>query len=246
VGKAFGGTLNDVAATIVDAGLTRYLKDRSLLPREPLVAMCPLSLREAGDKEAATKVSALFVPLGQPDAAIGARMDQVMRASQSAKDELRALSKDAAMLYAILAFGLGEVVDAIGTGTMARPIANFVLSNVPGPRHDMYLRGARMIGIFPVSALGAGIGLNVTLLSYSTTMDFGFVGNGTSMPALDELARHTQAAFAALKHEAAKRHPAPSSAAKSAAPTAAKPASRRTKTAHRAAHTRNRRPAPAT
>jgi len=170
-------------------------------------------------------------------------MDQVMRASQSAKDELRAMSKDAAMLYAILAFGLGEVVDAIGPGTVARPIANFVLSNVPGPRHDMYLRGSRMIGIFPVSALGAGIGLNVTLLSYSTTMDFGFVGNGTSMPALDELARHTQAAFAALKREAAKRHPAPSSAVKPAAPTVA---SRRTKTAPRAAHTRNRRPAPAT
>src|SRR5439155_25608554 len=59
-GKAFGGTLNDVAVTVVDAALTRYLKQRRKAAHKPMVAMCPVSLREACDKEATTKVSAIF------------------------------------------------------------------------------------------------------------------------------------------------------------------------------------------
>jgi len=205
VGKAFGGTLNDVAVTIVDAALNRYLQGLGTPPSKPLVAMCPLSLREAGDTEAATKVSALFVPLGKRNAAIGRRMQQVMAAIGSAKNELRGMSKDAAMLYAILAFGLSEAAGATRADAVTRPLANFVLSNVPGPRTDLYLRGAKMLGIYPISALGGGMGLNATLLSYSNSMDFGFVANGASMPDLDDLARYTRDAFEELRKEAAKR-----------------------------------------
>jgi len=194
--------------TIVDAALIRYLQDRGELPSKPLVAMCPMSLREAGDKEATTKVSALFVPLGGKRAGVGSRMQQVMAAIASAKSELRSMSKDAAMLYAILAFGLSQALGATRSDKLAQPLANFVLSNVPGPRTELYLRGAKMLGIYPISALGGGMGLNATLLSYSKSMDFGFVANGASMPDLDHLARYTREAFDALKKEAAKRRPA--------------------------------------
>jgi WS/DGAT/MGAT family acyltransferase len=205
VGKAFGGTLNDVAVTIADAGLLRYLEARGQLPDEPLVAMCPVSLREAGDTEAATKVSALFARLGAPGASIGKRMQQVMDSVRSAKGELTGMSKDAAMLYAILAFGLSEVAEVTGADSMTRPLANFVLSNVPGAPHELYLRGARLAGVYPISALGGGMGLNITLVSHAKTMNFGFVGNGASLPELDGLARHTHDAFIALRKAALRR-----------------------------------------
>lgn len=205
VGKAYGGTLNDVAATIVDAGLVRYLADRGHLPDEPLVAMCPVSLREAGDRDAATKVSAVFARLGAPNATIGKRMQQVVASLQSAKAELRGMSRDAATLYAVLAFGITEVIEAAGIEGVARPVASFVLSNVPGARHDLYLNGARLVGLYPISALGGGIGLNVTLVSHANAMFFGFVGNSGALPDLHRLAEHTHDAFAALKRAAARR-----------------------------------------
>ena len=62
VGKALGGTLNDVAATITDEGLQRYLGALGKSPTRPLVAMCPVSLREEGDREATTKVTAMHRP----------------------------------------------------------------------------------------------------------------------------------------------------------------------------------------
>lgn len=202
-GKAFGGTLNDVAATIVDAGLHRYLDQLGKSPARPLVAMCPVSLRDAGDNEATTKATVMFVPLGAPSASTRERMEQVIAAIRSAKEEVRAMSKDTAMIYGISAFGLAEVAEVSQLGTVTKPVANFVLSNVPGAQIALSLNGARLTGMYPISALGAGVGLNVTLASYAGSMDFGFVANGVAMAHLPDLARHTREAYAELESAAA-------------------------------------------
>ncbi|MCC7039836.1 MAG: wax ester/triacylglycerol synthase family O-acyltransferase [Burkholderiales bacterium] len=211
VGKAYGGTLNDVAATIVDAGLREYLAALGQPPARPLVAMCPLSLRAAGDTEATTKATVMFVALGDPDMDVVARMRRVIDATKAAKVDLRALPGDAAMLYAMLAFGLGEAASLVGARA-SLPIANLVLSNVPGPRTQLYLRGARLAAMYPMSALGVGIGLNVTLLSCGESMDFGFVANGAALPDLDRLALATGKAFSALRAAAPARAALPAAA----------------------------------
>ena len=204
-GHAFGGTVNDVAATVVDAGLHRYLAAIGRKSTAPLVAMCPVSLRDADDKAAETKVSAIFVPLGAPDAPIAQRMEQVIASMNAGKDEIRAMSKDAAMLYGISVMGLGAVAEAAHVGRMTGHLANFVLSNVPGPREEHYLGGARVAAVHPISALGAAIGLNVTLASYAGSVGFGFVANGQALPDLTDLARYTSEAFADLQAAATRR-----------------------------------------
>jgi WS/DGAT/MGAT family acyltransferase len=202
VGKAFGGTINDVAVTAVDAALHRYLADLGAEPVDRLVALCPLSLREPGDREATTKASTMFVPLAPRRLSIGKRMREVMRATASAKAELLGMNKDAAVLYSLTAFGLSDIAVRTGAAAMTPPPANFILSNVPGPRGDLHLGGAKLTGLYPVSGLGAGIGLNCTLISYAGSMEFGFVGNGSALPGIDRLARHTHDAFAMLRRAA--------------------------------------------
>ncbi len=245
-GKAFGGTLNDVAVTVVDAGLQRYLAGLGQPAARPLVVMCPISLREAGDKEVTTKVTAMFVPLGDASLPVAERMRTTMARSGAAKDELRRMSKDTAMLYAIAAFGLAEVEAELSHRAPAptRPVANFVLSNVPGSATPLYLGGARVSGMYPISSIAAGMGLNVTLASYAGSMDFGFVGNGVALPHLSELARFTREAFDELKAAAGRLAPADAAAADEAAGTtvtkAAKTAPRKApraaaKAAHKAA-----------
>jgi hypothetical protein len=68
--------------------------------------------RAPDDKEATTKATVMMVPLGKPSAAIGERIEQVIAAIGSAKEEIRAMSTDAAMIYGISAFALAEVADA--------------------------------------------------------------------------------------------------------------------------------------
>jgi len=195
VAHAFGGTINDLAAALVDCGLQAYLADLGCEVGKPLVAMCPVSLREAGDATATTNASAMFVPLGEPRARPAERMRQVIAAMRSGKDEIRGMSRDAAVVYAASVLGFAAVAEYAHAGGVTGHVANIVLSNVPGAREDRYLGGARLRAAFPVSVLGAGIGLNVTLSSHFDTMGFGFVGNRLVLPNLDRLAEHSRRAF---------------------------------------------------
>lgn len=204
VGHHFGATLNDVAITIVDEGVHRYLRQTGRAFPHRLVAFCPMSLREEGDTEAATKASAMFVHLGDPASKVDKRIRQVVAQMAVAKQELRAMSKDAAMVYAVAVLGLAEFRTAPGIAQVMRPLANLVISNVPGGRETLYVNGARLAGTFPVSAVAASIGLNATLTSDAGRMDFGFIGSGASMYALPDLARQVGDAYQELKAAAGK------------------------------------------
>ena len=204
VGKHFGATLNDISVAIVDEGLHRYLRATGRAFPHRLVAMCPMSLREEGDTEGATKASAMFVHLGEAGATVVERIGQVVAAMGQGKEELRSMSKDAAMTYAVAVLGVAELTTAPLVDRVARPLANLVISNVPGARERMYLNGAPLIGTFPVSAIAASVGLNATLTSYSDRMDFGFVGNGAAMRDLPALAQHVNDAYEELRAAATK------------------------------------------
>jgi diacylglycerol O-acyltransferase len=199
VGRHHGATLNDVAVTLVDEGLHRYLRRTDRAFEHRLVAFCPVSLRDEGDTGSGTQVSAVFVHLGAPQANVIERIGQVVAAMDAAKREMRAMSKDAAMAYAVTVLGLAELASAAHVDRVARPLANLVISNVPGRRERMYLNGAVLDGVFPVSAIAMSVGLNVTLTSYGDSMDFGFVGNGATMHDLPSLALDVREAYEELK-----------------------------------------------
>jgi len=54
---------------------------------------------------------------------------------------------------------------------------NTIISNVPGSPVPIYLAGARLQALYPVSAVGHGIGLNITVMSYCGGLDFGIVAD---------------------------------------------------------------------
>jgi WS/DGAT/MGAT family acyltransferase len=199
VGKAYGATLNDLAVTLVDEGVHRYLRETERAFAHRLVAFCPVSLRDDGDTGSGTKASAVFVHLGEHDARVVERIGQVVSAMDTAKHEIRSMSKDAAMAYAVAVLGVAELTAATHVDRVTPPLANVVISNVPGGRERLYLCGAELVGTFPVSAIAMSVGLNVTLTSYHKRMDFGFVGNGATMYDLPQLARHVEQAYEELR-----------------------------------------------
>ncbi len=207
IGKVYGGTINDVVVTLLDAALVRFLGDHGEPPAKPLVAMCPVSLREAHDTEATTKASAIFVPLGTPRASVATRLRQVIAAARAAKEEMRSLSTDAAMLYGMTALGIATTAERLKGDAFLPPLANFVLSNVAGAPEARYLRGASLVSIHPTSALALGVGLNATLLSYAGSMEFGLVGNGAAMPDLEPLANHVARAYEDLRRASRRAGP---------------------------------------
>jgi len=199
IGHRFGGTLNDVAATIVDAGLHGYLAETGEAFPHRLIAMIPVSLRNDGDTAVGTRASALFVRLGEPKAAVVQRIQQVIESVKLAKEELANWSSDAAMTYGAGLVGLAVLGASTHVDQITPPVCNLVISNVPGIKEPRYLNGARLLGIYPMSALAASIGLNVTLSSYNDHMDFGFLANSSAITDVAALAEHTLLAYRELK-----------------------------------------------
>ena len=207
VARAWDATLNDVALAILDAGVNKYLADSGRTPDHPLVALCPVSLHDPDVKEATTNVSAVFPPMGAVKAPIDERLQQVMANMRLAKADLKSLGKNAAYVYAVLAFAMSETLVIAQPERLGLPLigANMLISNVRGPEQTLYLDGARLEAFFPVSTLIVGVGLNVTFMSYDGQVILGFTANGSALPEVESLAKYTQAAFAVLEKATARR-----------------------------------------
>jgi diacylglycerol O-acyltransferase len=69
---------------------------------------------------------------------------------------------------------------------------------VPGPKDPLYLKGARMVEMCPVSTLMPGNRLNITLYSYAGTLHFGLIGT-RELGDLSLLAEYIEQAFDELE-----------------------------------------------
>jgi hypothetical protein len=72
-----------------------------------------------------------------------------------------------------LLHGLSAVYGRPSVANRVPRVVNLVVSNVPGPPQPMYLAGARVVHHWPLSIVGHGLGLNVTVESYAGMLEFG-------------------------------------------------------------------------
>jgi hypothetical protein len=63
LGKRVGGTVNTIVMAMCSIALHRFLKERDQLPKEPLIALVPVSLRAEGDSAMNNQVSMVRVDL---------------------------------------------------------------------------------------------------------------------------------------------------------------------------------------
>jgi WS/DGAT/MGAT family acyltransferase len=203
VARAADATLNDVALCILDAGIHRYLRAAGRVPDHPLVSICPVSLHDPQAKQVTTNVSAIWPPLGPVSAPIRRRLEAVKASTRAEKARLKDLGKDAAYAYAVMAFALSETLTIARPEALGLLPANMLISNVRGPERPLYLNGARLETFFPVSTLIAGLGLNITFMSYADQMVFGYTANGSSLPEVESMARYTTEAFDTLERAVA-------------------------------------------
>jgi diacylglycerol O-acyltransferase len=198
VARASGTTLNDVVLAMCAGALRAYLLELDALPDEPLIAMTPVSLRgeDSGD-DSGNAVGAVLCNLGTNVADAGERLATVNASMLAAKDLLRGLSQLQAT--AVSAFLLSPMaLMPLGLSQFAPPPYNLVISNVPGPREPLYLNGARLAGVYPLSIPLAGQALNITVTSYVDNMEFGLIGCRRSVPHVQRLLVHLDDALADL------------------------------------------------
>jgi diacylglycerol O-acyltransferase / wax synthase len=199
--KASGTTLNDVVLAVCGGALRSYLLELDQLPDAPLVAMVPVSVRPKGDPGGGNSVGAMLASLGTHIADPVERLTAVNASTQEAKQQLEGLTNEDILGYsaALMAPAALQSLSAItGTGAGQARTFNVTVSNVPGPTEPQFFHGARLDTLYPLSIVGHGLALNITVFSYAGTMTFGFTGCRDTVPHLQRLAVYTGDAVAAL------------------------------------------------
>src|SRR5512134_667020 len=195
--------LNDVVLTIVGGALRSYLEAHGGVPAKPLIAAVPVSLREAGNVEATTlatmTLASLATQIDDPLArlkevqAAGAAKALTQRLRDVTPTDFPSLGVPWLLSAAAALYGKSRLANRIP------PLANLVVSNVPGPTVPLYLAGARLVTYWPISIVEHGLGLNITLQSYAGSLDFGLIAARSAIPDIRRLARGLQQAFEELE-----------------------------------------------
>ncbi len=209
VKNAFGMTVNDVVLALAAGALRRWLLDRDALPGIPLVSAVPVSVRDDGSAAGGNQVSVMSVALPTHLGDPAERLAAVSADVEVAKAEFDALP-------ATLLQDLSAMVPTALSGLAARALfrlvtmpgvpVNLFVSNVPGPQLPLWVAGARVEGIYPVSAVTELTGgLNITLFSYAGSLDVGFVACREMVPDVWRLAGYLVDELAVLSVLAVER-----------------------------------------
>ena len=210
IARTHDAKVNDVVLAICSGALRRYLAAHGGVPRKSLVAAVPVSLRAAGDVgydiQATMVPASLATHLADPLRRLRAIRDAAGASKSLTASARQVLPTDFPTLG--LPWLLSTLASLYGRTRLANaipPIANLVISNVPGPPVPLYLAGARMRSYWPLSIVEHGLGLNITVESYSGSLDFGLVACRRSIPDLDTLAAAMTDAFDELHSPATRR-----------------------------------------
>ncbi len=244
VAHAQGSTLNDVVLTLCGGALRRFLQERGALPAKPLTAGIPVSVRPADDEGVGNAISFIVATLGTDIEDPLARLEAVRESVQQAKAHVQSLPRQAMLQYTLLLMAPTVLTMLTGIGGRIRPMFNVTVSNVPGPDHKLYFRGAELLAIYPASIVTHGQAINITCESYAGQMNFGFTACHSSVPSMQKVAVYLEESFDALERAALAGDVAAADA-KPAKPSAARPARKRsTATARRPAAAKTPKPAP--
>src|SRR3954453_15153038 len=189
VAKGAGVTINDVLLAMSAGALRQYLLEHNALPNTPLIAMTPVSLRNEsnGDESSGNAVGAILASLATDEADPERRLAKIAESTRRAKDVLRGLSQlqeTALSIGVILPMAVNSLTGMYRFGTL--PI-NIVISKLPGHRESLYLHGARLSGLYPLSIPVNGQAMNVTATSYGEEMGIGLTACRRSVPSVQRM-----------------------------------------------------------
>jgi diacylglycerol O-acyltransferase len=185
VAKKLGVTINDMVLAICSGAMRSYLLNQRALPKKPLIAMVPISLRK-DDTDSGNQISMILANLATHKADPMERLAMIRRSVINAKDRFGRMSKTEIINYSGIVYSVAGF--NLMTGVLPKLQAfNLVISNVPGPREALYWNGAELDALYPVSIVMDGQAMNITLTSYMDKLEVGIIACRRTLPRIQSL-----------------------------------------------------------
>ena len=191
-------TLNHIALTCLDGALRRYLQDQGVELRRPLTIQMPVNLRRKGENTVGNKIGIIQVELSPPTDDPYVRLRNIGYSLRNVRTMVDSVAPQAIESYTIITSLVAQIAETLKLSNRIPPIGNTLVSNVPGPKNIMYLKGARMEEMHPISTLPPSNFLNITLFSYAGDLFFGLIATD-ELPHLEKLGEYVGEAFTELE-----------------------------------------------
>lgn len=180
-----GATINDAALAYVGGALREYLAGHGELPEQSLVAACPMSLRESGEK--ASHGNALFgrlQTLGTDIADPLERLTAIAAAGAASRSgDPSTTSQLLELIGTVPTSLLGVTAKAASVLPFSGPtVANTTVTNVPGPTEPLYFSGARLVRAAGLGPLVGGLNLIHVVASYNGTLSISATADRDALP----------------------------------------------------------------
>lgn len=185
IARRFGASTNDVLLAVCGGAIRQYLLRLGELPKKPLIAFVPISIRRDGSA-VGNQLSFILANLATHEADPVVRLSTIKASVDDGKQRFARMSPAQVVNYSLLTYGWAFA--NLVTGAMPTHQAfNLIISNVPGGNTPLYLNGAKLTGIFPASVLMDGQALNITFANYQDKIDFGIVACQSILPNIEDM-----------------------------------------------------------
>ncbi|MGI9084963.1 MAG: WS/DGAT/MGAT family O-acyltransferase [Aeromicrobium sp.] len=205
-----GVTINDLVLAVVSGALRRWLAAHDEHPARSLTAGVPIGAdqRGAAPRLGGNRVTNMFTTLATDVDDPVERLRQISRTSTKAKQiqqhmGLELLSDWGQFIPPSVFPVLVRAYSRAKAASWHPAAFNATVSNVPGPREPVTIGGARLGDMFSVGPLADGIGLNVTVWSYVSKLNFSLLACTDLLPDVHVLASYFPGALVELDTEPA-------------------------------------------
>lgn len=197
--KRLRASANEIMLCAFDIGVHRFLKDYGQTFEKALYTNMPINLRKPGETSSGNKIAIVPVELayGQSDPYL--RLRQIIENHRIVKRAAMASHPAAFSYYTLLIQSYGVLFEALRMSNWVKPIANILVSNMPGPARTLYFKDAELLANYPISAMTPGGGLNITMITYNGVAQIGMVCCKSKISSLEPMTQYFLEAFEMLE-----------------------------------------------
>ena len=190
IAKALNVTINDVVLAVCSGALREYLISQNALPKKPLIAMVPASVRD-DNSDVSNRITMILANLGTHKEEPLERLQIIRRSMLNAKQKFKRMNSSQILNYSAFVYSAAGL--NIASGLMPKRQAfNLVISNVPGPSEPLYWNGAKLDALYPASIVLDGQALNITMTSYLDKLEVGLTACRNALPKMQNLLTHLE------------------------------------------------------
>jgi WS/DGAT/MGAT family acyltransferase len=197
--KRSRASANEILLCCFDIGVHQFLKGHGHIFEKALFTNMPINLRKPGDTTGGNKIAIVPVRLAHGKTDPYLRLRQIIENHRIVKRAAKRSRPAAFSYYTLIIQSYAIIFEKLRMSDLVRPIANILISNVPGPADRRYLKDSKLLACYPISTMTPGGGVNITLITYAGTANVGIVCCDKNVKSLEPMSKYCIEAFEMLE-----------------------------------------------